>query len=260
MSKTALVTGASSEIGRSIVRRLVESGVNCAITARRPELLDEVVSAHADAEAAVLALPADLTAQSDREMLVERTTSELGGVDIFVHVAAGSAIKPILDFPDEDWQADFAVNVDAAFALAKLVAPGMRDRGWGRIITIGSVFASLSANPYFYEGRWAADEGRGPGRNAAYMPSKGALKMMSRDLAAVFGPWGVTVNMVSPGMISISDRPIEDDRRAVYEKFTPVGRMGRADDISNAVMFLASEESSFVNGIDLTVDGGWSIW
>jgi NAD(P)-dependent dehydrogenase (short-subunit alcohol dehydrogenase family) len=260
MSKTALVTGASSEIGRSIVGRLVESGVDCAITARRPELLEEVVVAHRSADTAVLALPADLTDQADREMLVERTASELGGPDIFVHVAAGSAIKPILDFPDEDWQADFAVNVDAAFSIAKLIGPGMRERGWGRIITIGSVFASISANPFFYEGRWGDDVGRGPGRNAAYMPSKAALKMMSRDLAAVFGPWGITVNMVSPGMIAIGDRPIEDDRRARYEKFTPVGRMGRADDISNAVMFLASEESSFVNGIDLTVDGGWSIW
>jgi NAD(P)-dependent dehydrogenase (short-subunit alcohol dehydrogenase family) len=92
------------------------------------------------------------------------------------------------------------------------------------------------------------------------MASKGALKMLTRDLAATFGPWGITANMVSPGMIRIADRPIDPERLRRYELMTPIGRMGRADDISNAVVFLAGEESGFITGSDLVVDGGWSIW
>ncbi len=85
--------------------------------------------------------------------VVEETHSRIGGPDILVHVAAQSAIKPILDFSNEDWQRDFSVNVDSAFELAKLVAPGMKAQAWGRIITIGSVYASFTANPIFYDGR-----------------------------------------------------------------------------------------------------------
>ena len=89
---------------------------------------------------------------------------------------------------------------------------------------IGSVFASLIANPWFYEGKWGADTGMGPERNPGYMASKGALKMLSRDLAASFGPWGITVNMVSPGMIQISDRQIDTDRRQRYEQINQFER------------------------------------
>lgn len=260
MSRTALITGATSEIGQSIVRRLVERGIDCSITARRGGLLEEVAGRHADKSSKVVPLVADMTAVEDLETLVAKTNEAIGAPDIFVHVAAQSAIMPILEFSEEDWRMDFAVNVDAALTLAKLVAPGMRTAGWGRIITIGSVYASLSANPWFYEGKWGPDGAMGPERNPGYMASKGALKMLTRDLAAMFGPWGITANMVSPGMIRISDRPIDGERLHRYEQMTPVGRMGNADDISNAVAFLAGEESGFITGSDLVVDGGWSIW
>jgi 3-oxoacyl-[acyl-carrier protein] reductase len=260
MSRTALITGATSEIGQSIVRGLVERGVDCAITARRGDLLEEVARRHANGASRVVPMVADMTDAGDLKAAVAQTGESIGGPDILVHVAAQSAIEPILEFSDEDWRRDFAVNVDAAFALAKLVAPGMRKAGWGRIITIGSVYASFSANPWFYQGKWGGDAGAGPERNPGYMASKGALKMLTRDLAATFGPWGITANMVSPGMIRIADRPIDPERLRRYELMTPIGRMGRADDISNAVVFLAGEESGFITGSDLVVDGGWSIW
>lgn len=259
MGRIALVTGATSRIGQSIVRRLVENGIDCALTARRGELLTEVAGAYANYGVSVISIPGDIGQEDDVRAIVERTRTELGDPDILVHVAAGSAIKPVLEFTGEDWRSDFAVNVDAAFLLAQLLAPGMRDKGRGRIVTIGSVFASLSANPWFYEGRWPTDHPGGPVRNAAYTPSKGALRMLTRDLAAMFGPWGITANMVSPGMMKV-DRPIEPELVRRYEQMTPVGRMGHPDDIANAVAFLAGEDAGFITGHDLVVDGGWSIW
>lgn len=260
MKRTALVTGASSEIGDSIVRRLVDTGIDCAISARREARIQSLADALEGAGARVVPIPADMELVEDRNRLVEATRAELGEPDILVHVAAQSAIEPLLDFSLQDWDRDFSINVDASFHLSQLVAPHMREVGWGRIVNIGSVFASFTANPWFYEGKWAPDTGSGPDRNPGYMASKGALKMLTRDLAAGMGPWGITVNMVSPGMIRLDDRPIEDERRSRVEQMTPVGRMGRPDDISNAVAFLISDDSDFVTGCDLIVDGGWTLW
>lgn len=260
MSRTAFITGATSEIGQSIIKRIVGQGVDCAITARRDSKLAEIADGFADSGQKVIPFAADMTVAEEREEVLAKTKEQLAAPDIFIYVAAGSVIKPILEFPAEDWHNDFAVNVDAPFFLAQMMTPDMRDRGWGRIITIGSVYASYSANPHFYEGKWPADTPAGPVRNGAYMASKGALKMLTRDMAAMYGPWGITANMVSPGMIEIGDRPMDPDFRARFTKMTPVGRMGKPDDISNAVAFLAKEESSFITGSDVVVDGGWTIW
>ncbi len=101
---------------------------------------------------------------------------------------------------------------------------------------------------------------RGPMREVAYAASKGAVKQLTRELAAAVGRWGITVNSVSPGMFPVEDAPIDPAVRERLAQATPLGRVGRPEELAAAVRFLCSEEASFVTGADLVVDGGWSIW
>jgi len=114
MSRTALITGATSEIGQSIVAGFVQSGLRCAISARRSDRLEDIAQKYRHVGTGVVPIAADMAIDEDRRLVVDKTRAELGGPDVLVYVAARSAIKPILEFPDEDWQRGFAVNVDGA--------------------------------------------------------------------------------------------------------------------------------------------------
>jgi NAD(P)-dependent dehydrogenase (short-subunit alcohol dehydrogenase family) len=137
----------------------------------------------------------------------------------------------------------------------------MRDRGWGRIINIGSVYGVLGLNPALYDS-FPDDPDAGPTRQPAYHSSKGALLNLTRDLAIAVAKWRVTVNTVSPGMI-ITDQSrgllSEDVKRRLCE-MTPLGRFGEPAEIAYMVRFLASDEAAFITGEEIRVDGGWTIW
>jgi NAD(P)-dependent dehydrogenase (short-subunit alcohol dehydrogenase family) len=260
--RVAIVTGAGTGLGRATAQVLAEDGVLCVLTGRRlRELEDTAASAAVGGEA--LIVQGDVTAAADRRRIVEACVERFGRIDILVNNAGISAKAPILAYTEADWRRVMATNLDACFFLAQQVAPIMREQGWGRIINIGSVYGSLGLNAALYCGLFPVeDRGSGMTRQPAYHAAKGGLLNLTRDLAIAFAPWGITVNAVSPGMFLTEQTKaiINDEVRGRLMSMTPLGRMGDPVEVGYAVRFLASAEAAFITGIDLPVDGGWSIW
>jgi NAD(P)-dependent dehydrogenase (short-subunit alcohol dehydrogenase family) len=175
--------------------------------------------------------------------LLQETARETGGYDIVINNAAIYPSKPFEEYSIEEFQAVQRVNVDAGVVCVQVALPSMREKGWGRIINIASVTAY---------GGWA--------NLAPYVQSKAALIGLTRAWAREFGQYGVTVNAVAPGAFPTDAEKIHPDPEG-YTRFVldhqAVKRRGHADDIANALMFLASEGSGFITGQTLNVDGGW---
>jgi NAD(P)-dependent dehydrogenase (short-subunit alcohol dehydrogenase family) len=259
--RTAIVTGGGTGLGRATAEVLVESGLNCAIVGRRQDRLDETAAKIA-AKDRLLLIEADVTRAEDRERIRDETVRAFGQVDILVNNAGISRPGPLLHYSEEDWERIFRTNVEACFFMAQAVIPLMKHAGFGRIINIASVYGSLGLNAPLYAGLHPEDVEGGPTRNPAYHSSKGALINLTRDLAIPVARWGITVNTLSPGMFITeqSQGIVNEEVITNLSRMTPVGRFGQPREVGYAVRFLASDEASFVTGINLIVDGGWSIW
>jgi len=259
--RVAIVTGAGSGLGRATAHVLLESGIDCVLTGRRNALLEETASA-ANLTGTTLLVPSDVALPEDRERIVQETLDRFGRIDILVNNAGVSGRAALLDYDVDDWRRVMRTNVEACFFLCQLVLPPMRERHYGRIVNITSVYGTLGLNAALYPGMFADDEKRGPTRQPAYHTSKGALLNMTRDLAIAVARWGITVNSLSPGMFLTEQAKgiVNDEVIASLSAMTPVGRFGEPREIGYAVRFLASEEAAFITGAELRVDGGWSIW
>jgi NAD(P)-dependent dehydrogenase (short-subunit alcohol dehydrogenase family) len=260
--RVAVITGAGSGLGQATARVLAESGILCALAGRRRREL-EATAASAVFEGKALIIQGDVTASTDRSRIIDACMAEFGRIDVLVNNAGISAKAPILAYSEADWRSVMATNLDACFFLAQQVAPIMRGQGRGRIINIGSVYGSLGLNAGLYSGLFPmADQGSGATRQPAYHAAKGGLLNLTRDLAIAFAPWGITVNVVSPGMFLTEQTRaiVNDEVQRRLASMTPLGRMGDPAEVGYAVRFLASDEAAFITGIDLPVDGGWSIW
>lgn len=249
--RVVLLTGATSAIGAAIAERFVQSGHRVFATGSSQQRLDEL---------AVATCAADLADGSARDAMCDACLARFGRVDIVVHCAGTSTAMPLFRTDWAKWRREFAINVEALMALATWAIADMRKRRWGRIVAIGSVYGSLGRNATFYAGRDPPEAADGPWRNASYAASKGAIVNLVRDLAAASGAHGITVNAVSPGMIDIPNRAISAERQTLMQAATPLGRLGAPDEVAGAVTFLASDDASFITGVDLLVDGGWSVW
>ncbi len=258
--RVAIVTGAGTGIGKAIAVELANAGTPCVITGRRSEPLDDTV-ALAQEPGRIVAVAADITDAGDRQRIVDETLKTFGRIDILVNNAGISSIAPLLETDEAAWRRVMATNLDAAFFMAQAVLPSMRERQWGRIINIGSVYGALALNPALYNS-FPDDAELGPTRQPAYHTSKGGILNLTRDLAVAVAKWRVTVNTVSPGMI-ITDQSrgllSEDVKRKLCE-MTPLGRFGEPEEIAHAVRFLASDQAAFITGQEIRVDGGWTIW
>ena len=249
--RVVLLTGATSAIGCAIAERFVRSGAQVFATGSSQERLEQL---------SVATYAADLAEEFARHAMCEACLARFGRVDVVVHCAGTSTAMPLFRTDWAKWRREFAVNAEALMALAAWAIADMRKRRWGRIVAIGSVYASLGRNAVFYTGRDPPEAADGPWRNTSYAGSKGAIVNLVRDLAAAAGAHGITVNAVSPGMIDIPNRPISAERQALMQAATPLGRLGTPEEVAGAVLFLASEDASFITGVDLLVDGGWSAW
>jgi NAD(P)-dependent dehydrogenase (short-subunit alcohol dehydrogenase family) len=263
--RVAIVTGAGGGLGRAIAHVLGANGVACALVGRRRSAL-EATAAAAPHGGDTVVVPADVSVADDRARIVASTVDRFGRIDVLVN-NAGVAIQEHLFAQSLDgWRTTMAVNVEAAFFLAQSVLPTMRQQRRGRVINIASVYGSLACNTDLYPGQYPDDPNDGPLRQIAYHASKGALINLTRELAVAAAPWGITVNAISPGMFiteaSDAMRSSErfDETVAAITAMTPLGRYGEPREIGHAVRFLASSEADFITGIDLVVDGGWSLW
>ncbi|MFF0187541.1 SDR family NAD(P)-dependent oxidoreductase [Streptomyces sp. NPDC005244] len=238
--KTALVTGATSNIGRAIAEAFASQGAHVAVSGRSAERGEEVVAGIRARGGRADFVRADLdgSAAASRT-LAEEATHVLGGrIDVLVNNAGIYPADSTTATDEKTFDRVYAVNVKAPFFLTAAVAPAMVEAGGGSIINLGSWIARL-----------------GIPVGALYSSTKGAVETLTRAWAAEFGPQGVRVNAISPGVV-LTPAPGEEHPAEVMMKGTPANRMGSPEDIANAAVYLAADESAFVHGIVLDVDGG----
>ncbi|WP_340119940.1 SDR family NAD(P)-dependent oxidoreductase [Pelagibius sp. 7325] len=240
----ALVTGVVGGIGAAIARRLAADGFRVAVCDRP--------GADFDKAAAALGMPAyaaDLGRRAEVERLAAAIANAEGAPEVLVNCAGGvcgQVHRPVDEVPEEDWRAVFAANTDSAFFLAQALAPAMRARRRGRIVTISSG-AGLRPSLTGIQ---------------AYTAAKHALVGLTKQLALELGPHGVTVNSVAPGFVLSNEATRrqwesygEAGQRALVERIH-LRRLGRPEDIANAVAFLVGADAAWITGQVLSVDGG----
>ena len=238
--KTALVTGATSNIGRAIAEAFAAEEAYVVVAGRNVERGTLVVNGIRARGGRAEFVRADLDGSAGAsQALAEQATRVLGGrIDVLVNNAGIYPGGTTAATDEKTFDEVYAVNVKAPFFLTAAVAPAMVAAGGGTIINLGSWIARL-----------------GIPVGALYSSTKGAMETLTRAWAAEFGPQGVRVNAISPGVV-LEPTPGDVHPGEVMMKGTPAGRMGTPDAIANAAVYLAADESSFVHGIVLDVDGG----
>ncbi|MEM5477462.1 glucose 1-dehydrogenase [Pacificibacter sp. AS14] len=238
--KTAIVTGGGRDIGMAAALKLASEGANVAINYfASSESAEKTVATIIANGGKAFALKGDLTKVADVEALVAKTVADFGSVDVLVNNAGGLiARKTIAEMPLEHWQAVMDLNLTSTFLMTKACLAHMDT---GTIVNLASQ---------------AARDGGGAGA-VAYATSKGAIMTMTRGLAKELGP-KIRVNALCPGMIDTDFHNIHtpDAGRRGYEAAAPVKRQGTIEDVANLVLFLACEDSSFLTGTNVDINGG----
>ena len=244
--KNAIVTGASSGLGRQFALCLAEQGANVTICARRVERLEEVKKEVEAYGVKCVVCPCDVTDTAQIAKVVETTVSELGSVDILINNAAAGFATPAVECDDETWQKTMNTNVNGVFYFCREAGKVMVKQGYGRIVNIGSFHCQVTMNGVPRSG---------------YSTAKGAVLMMSKALAAEWAKSGVTVNVLGPGYFAseMSAKVANEAYEAGIRNNCPMGRRGNPGELNGAMLFLASDASSYVTGQLLLVDGGWTI-
>jgi 3-oxoacyl-[acyl-carrier protein] reductase len=250
--RAALITGASTGIGKAIAQRLAASGANVVMLARTEKtLLSAAEDLRGTARGKVLALPCDITQSGAREAAVAQAVAQFGSIDILVNNAGSSQRGPIEEASRDSIIEDMDLKLLAAVALIQQVLPGMKERRHGRIINVSAIIGK------------APDGGSIP-----TALSRAAGLAMTRALARELAPWNILVNALCVGKIKSGqwERRYEaSGKTQSYEEFLspvaktiPLGRLGEAEEFANVACFLASDAASYVTGAALNVDGGLS--
>ena len=238
--KCALVTGASGGIGGSIARSLHAAGATVGLSGTREAPLQALADELGER---AFVLPCNLSDPEAVAALPKQAAEAMGSVDILVNNAGITRDNLFMRMSDEEWQSVIDVNLTATFKLCKGVLRGMMKSRWGRIVNISSVVGA-TGNP-------------GQGNYAA---AKAGMVGMSKSLAYEVASRGITVNAVAPGFIetAMTDKLNEDQKAGILGQI-PAGRMGSADEIASAVLYLASPEAGYVTGATLHVNGGMAM-
>lgn len=240
--KTALVTGASRGMGRAIARVLAKSGVQVVCCARNEQVLLQTCTEIERDGGVALPVRADVYSALDRKRLIDQAVSRFKGIDFLINNAGIHINKPALEITEKEVIDLMQVNFFSMFFLARDVAQQMIPKGGGRIINMGSV------------------SGQGGGsKQVIYCASKAAIEAMTRSLAAEWAKYNINVNTVAPGYINtdMTKPALENEqRRSEFQKMIPLKRFGEPEDVANLVVFLCSQEASYLTGHIYYVDGG----
>jgi len=242
-NRVAIVTGGARGLGKVFSLAMAEEGAKVVVADILGNEARQTAKEIRTGGGSCLSLNVDVTSEEETIQMAERTIKEFGRIDILVNNAAmlyGLGRRPFYEIPVEEWNRLMAVNLGGPFLCTKAVFPQMKEQMKGKIINIASETAFTGSKGFLH-----------------YVTSKGGILSFSRSLAAELGQYGIRVNTVAPGFTDTeSSRTVTDDITKYDTSLTPLGRLVQPKDLVGAVIFFASDESDFITGQALVVDGG----
>jgi NAD(P)-dependent dehydrogenase (short-subunit alcohol dehydrogenase family) len=240
--KVAIVTGAGSGIGKAIAKMFAKEGAKVACAGHHIESCEETVKEIGEAGGEALAVNCDVSKAADNEATVEATVEKFGKVDILVNNAGVVEMVSLEEMTEEQWDAVIDVDLKGTFLCMKYAIPEMEKVGKGKVINITSIAGVVGFSSI-----------------AAYCAAKGGVITLTKEAAIEYAPKKINVNAIAPGVIKtkMTDTLLADEKAAAaFKSAIPYPRLGEVNDIAYAATYLASDESDFVNGETLVVDGG----
>jgi NAD(P)-dependent dehydrogenase (short-subunit alcohol dehydrogenase family) len=242
----AVVTGAAQGLGKQMATALAEMGADVAIADVNHSKAAET-AAELDGATEVIPVEVDVTDEASVEAMVEGVTDRLGPIDVLVNNAGIVENSPAEETPIESWRRVLAVNLDGVFLCAKHVGQRMLDRGEGRIVNIASM-SGFDVNV--------------PQKQASYNTTKAGVSMLTKSLAVEWADRGVRVNAIAPGYMrtDLVDEVLEEnpEMEETWLENTPMGRLGRPEELRELVVYLASDAASYMTGSTVVMDGGYT--
>jgi NAD(P)-dependent dehydrogenase (short-subunit alcohol dehydrogenase family) len=240
--RVVLVTGGSKGLGLAMARGFAEAGADVVISSRHQDELDRALVEITDGlDVRGLAIESDMTNREDVKRLAETAVSEMGRVDVLINNAGSNVPEQIDSITDENWDRIIELNLTSCMALTRELVPGMKERGWGRVIHISSIMGLVSKE----------------GRNA-YSATKSGLLGLTRASALDLGEHGITVNSICPGPF-LTDLPmsvLSEEQMEFFATRTALGRWGECQELVGTALLLGTEAGSYITGTSITVDGG----
>jgi gluconate 5-dehydrogenase len=244
--KIALVTGASSGLGVQFAKALAGQGADLAILARRQEKLEEVKKTIEALGVRCFAVKCDVLKNDEIKAAVAKIKEHYGRIDILVNNAGTARSNPAETQPDDDWNAVINTNLNSVYFVAREVGKIMVEQKYGKIINLGSIHSSVAMSPSPLN---------------AYCASKGGVLMLTRALAVEWAKYNITVNAIGPAYFpsemtgAVLSNP---DFDKVVKAYCPMGRTGKDGELDGAVIYFASDASTYTTGQLLSIDGGWT--
>lgn len=245
--KVAVVTGASSGMGRSIALLYAKEGASVVAVARRKEKLDELIEASKDYDGKIITMQGDVSKKEDNEKMIDLAINSFGKIDILVNNAGVmDEMMPVAEVPDELWEKVMSVNLDGPFFACRKAVNSMLKQGSGIIINVGSI-GGLN----------------GCRAGVSYTASKYALLGLTKNIGFMYADKGIRCNIICPGGVESEigvgiSHPSEFGFSRVRLGMGNVPRSGSPDEIATIALFLATDDSSFVNGTEIVADAGWT--
>ncbi|GGG85979.1 SDR family NAD(P)-dependent oxidoreductase [Paenibacillus radicis (ex Gao et al. 2016)] len=243
LNKVAIITGAAGGMGKADALLFAKEGAKVVVTDLQEDKINEVVREIEASGGEALGFKHNVASEEDWVRIVDETVAKFGKIDILVNNAGISNATPFMDLTVEAWEKTMSINVTSIFLGQKYVIPHMIEAGGGSIVNISSI-AGLTGG-----------SGTGP-----YTASKGAVRMLTKATAVDYAKHNIRANSIHPGYIETPmtvDLMKDENMRQWFLSQTPLPRLGKPEDIAQGVLFLASDDSSYITGVELPIDGGY---